>query len=114
MTQLLTFCSGSGGGDDDDYEGHTDPNYFSACTAKYTDLKTLEDARSSLPDHCVDKYIVDDQIAIQEGALQKYKTLVDSGYDKKFEIYEKFAKAQVPEQINNFMATDKVDKYFKC
>jgi hypothetical protein len=114
MTQLLTFCSGSGGGDDDDYEGYTDPNYFSACTAKYTDLKTLEDARSSLPDHCVDKYIVDVQIAIQEGALQKYKTLVDSGYDKKFEIYEKFAKAQVPEQINNFMATDKVDKYFKC
>jgi hypothetical protein len=112
MSQFLTFCSGSGGGDD--YEGYTDPNYWSECTGRFDSLTQLEDARADLPAHCVDQYIVDVEIATQEGALQKYKKLVDEGYDKKFEIYEKFTRAQIPEQINNFMATEKVDKYFKC
>lgn len=104
----------SGSGADEDSEGYIDPDYWSECTSKYTDLKTLEDARSKLPAYCVDQYIVDVEIATQERALQQFKTLLDNGYDKKFETYEKFARRQIPEQINNFMATDKVDKYFKC
>lgn len=62
----------------------------------------------------MEQYIADVQIAVLDGALKKYKDLIDKGYDKKFEIYEKYVKAQIPDQINNFMATDKVDKYFKC
>lgn len=62
----------------------------------------------------MDEFIVDAQIAILDGALKKYKEVVDKGYDKKFEIYEKYVKSQIPDQINNFMASDKVDKYFKC
>lgn len=107
------LCSGSGG-DDDDYEGYQDPDYWPDCTGKYSTLQQLEDSKDSLPAHCVNQYIVDVEIAVQEGALQKYKKLVDDGYDKKFEIYEKYVRAQIPDQINNFMATEKVDKYFKC
>ncbi|CAO2657798.1 Nn.00g070580.m01.CDS01 [Neocucurbitaria sp. VM-36] len=73
-----------------------------------------KDAKNGLPAHCVDQYLDDVQVSINEGALQKYKTLIDNGYDKKFEVYEKYVRAQIPEQINNFMATEKVDKYFKC
>jgi hypothetical protein len=40
--------------------------------------------------------------------------LIDHEYDQKFGIYEKYAKVQVPDQLNNFIASDKVDKYFKC
>ena len=62
----------------------------------------------------MDKYIVDVQVAVMEGALKKYKDLIDKGYDKKFSIYEEYVKAQIPDQIDNFMASEKVDKYFKC
>lgn len=109
---MLTIVSESGG--EDDYEGYEDPDYWSDCNGKYNTLKQLEDVKDSLPEHCVDHYIVDVEIAMHEDALQKYKTLVESGYDKKFEVYERFVREQIPEQINNFMASEKVDKYFKC
>jgi hypothetical protein len=67
-----------------------------------------------VPAHCLEQYLLDIQIAVYERALGKYKQLLDNGYDGKFRTYEKSAKAQVPDQINNFMASDKVDKYFKC
>jgi hypothetical protein len=89
-------------------------DYWSECLGRYNSLKDLKDAKNDLPSHCVNQYLLDVQIMMFEGALKKYKDLVDKGYDKKFEVYEKFVEAQIPEQINNFMATDKVDKYFQC
>jgi hypothetical protein len=62
----------------------------------------------------VDQYIVDVQVTMNDGALQKYKSVIDNGYDQKIEVYEKYLRAQIPELINHFMATNKVDKYFKC
>ncbi|KAH9871192.1 hypothetical protein J1614_006768 [Plenodomus biglobosus] len=109
---LQDFNDGSGGSDD--WEGYEDPNYWSDCSSKYSTLQQLEDAKNGLPEHCVDQYIIDVQVAMNEGALEKYKTVVENGYDKKFAIYEKYVRAQIPEQINNFMATGEVDKYFKC
>jgi hypothetical protein len=46
-------------------------------------------------------------------ALDKYKELVDSGYDSKFKTYARYIKEQVPSQIDEFMA-DQADKYFQC
>lgn len=63
-----------------------------------------------MPAHRVEQYILHVEIASFEGALKKYKDLVDKGYDKKFEIYEKFVASQIPDQINKFMVSDKVDK----
>jgi hypothetical protein len=115
--QLLNFCSGSGESenpDSDGYEGYEDPNYWPDCNSKYSTLKQLEEAKDGLPENCVDQYIVDVQVEMNDGALKKYKSLIDNGYDKKFEVYEKYLRAQIPEQINHLMATDKVSKYFKC
>lgn len=95
-------------------EAIIDPDYWSPCTATYTTIDQLESHKDSIPRHCMEKYIVDVQIAVLEEALSKYKNLVDKGYDDKFAIYEKYVKAQIPDQINNFMASEKVDKYFKC
>ncbi|VBB80335.1 Putative Glycoside Hydrolase Family 18 [Podospora comata] len=85
-----------------------------ACTGQYTTLKQLEDRKGSIPSHCLEQYIVDVQVAIFDGALKKYQKLIDDGYDKKFSVWEGYVKEQIPGQIKNFMATDKVDKYFKC
>ncbi|KAL2193085.1 hypothetical protein P885DRAFT_46060 [Corynascus similis CBS 632.67] len=87
---------------------------LSPCTGSYKTLKQLEDRKGSIPAHCLEQYIVDVQVAVFDGALKKYKKLIDDGYDKKFSIWEGYLKEQIPSQIKNFMATDKVDKYFKC
>jgi hypothetical protein len=89
-------------------------DYWSQCTNKFNSLKDLEDAKNDLASHCVDQHILDVQISMFDDTLKKCKDLVDKGYDKKLEFYEKFVQAQIPEQINNFMATDKVGQYFKC
>ncbi|XP_014561985.1 glycoside hydrolase family 18 protein [Bipolaris victoriae FI3] len=110
---LQAFNDGSGDADDDD-ESYIDRNYWSGCTAKYTTLDQIDDAKDILPAHCLEQYMFAVEISNYEDALNKYKKLMDNGYDKKFAVYEKYSRDQVPEQINNFMATDKVDKYFNC
>jgi hypothetical protein len=87
--------SGSGDNNDDD-EGYIDENYWSACTAVYTTLQQLEDAKNDLPAHCVEQYMLDVEISNYEGALKKYKDLVDKGYDKKFEVYKRFSRVRQP------------------
>ncbi|TIC91656.1 Killer toxin subunits alpha/beta [Colletotrichum higginsianum] len=98
----------------DDTEDELIYEELSPCTASFSTLKQLEDRKGSIPSHCLEQYIVDVQIAVFGGALDKYKKLIDDGYDKKFSIWEGYIKEQIPGQIKNFMATDKVDKYFKC
>lgn len=49
-----------------------------------------------------------------EAALEKYKDLVNNGYDEKFKIYEGYVDEQVQDQIDAFMGSGKADKYFKC
>jgi hypothetical protein len=92
---------------------YLDLNYWSDCTESFTSLQQLEDKKDSIPDHCIEQYILDIQVAVFEAAISKYKDLIDHHYDEKFKIYEKYAKTQVPDQLNRFVASDKVDKYFK-
>lgn len=111
---MLTVCSGSGGDDYDEKDDFVDEKYWTDCDGKYSTLKQLEDRKKSIPSHCMEQYIADVQIAVLDGALKKYKDLVDKGYDEKFDIYQGYVIGQIPYQINAFMASDKVDKYFKC
>lgn len=67
-----------------------------------------------VPKHCIEQALVDVQVTTLELSLKNYKSLIDGGYDSKFKTYERFVKTQIPGQINSFMASDKVDKYFKC
>ena len=106
-------CSRSGYADVDESE-YIDENYWAPCRYIFTTLAQLGKRKGSVPAHCVEQYLLDIQIAVFEGFLRKYKDLLSNGYDGKFKTYEKSAKAQVPDQINNFMASDNVNKYFKC
>ena len=67
-----------------------------------------------MPSHCITRYLVQVEVATYKTALNKYKKLIDNGYDKKFKIYKDYVIEQISSQINSFMATDKADKYFKC
>ena len=93
--------------DDDDYI-EIDPDYWSDCPEAFVPPPLM------IPVHCTEQNIVRGLISIFDTSLQKYKDLIDHEYDKKFGVYEEYAKAQVPDQLNNYMASDKVDKYFKC
>ncbi|KAM5436548.1 putative chitinase [Microsporum ferrugineum] len=83
------------------------------CSKTYTSFKQLEDDKGSIPAHCMEKYIVNVEIAVMEAALKKYKDLVNKGYDGKFKTYERYIDEQIPGQIDIFMK-EKADKYFKC
>ncbi|KAK2024007.1 family 18 glycosyl hydrolase [Colletotrichum zoysiae] len=110
---LQTWVDGSGNTTDD----NTDEEYYealSACTASFSTLKQLEERNTSIPSHCLEQYIVDVQTAVFDESLKKYNNLIKDGYDNKFSIWEGYIKEQIPGQIKKFMATDKVDKYFKC
>ncbi|KAH7311959.1 family 18 glycosyl hydrolase, partial [Rhexocercosporidium sp. MPI-PUGE-AT-0058] len=98
----------------DDTEDKLVYEELAPCTGSYSTLKQLEDRKGSIPSHCLEQYIVDVQIAVFDDALKKYQMLIDDNYDKKFSVWEGYIKEQIPGQIKKFMATDKVDKYFKC
>lgn len=91
----LTSHSGSGDADDDD-ESYIDRNYWSGCTAKYTTLDQIDDAKDILPAHCLEQYMFAVEISNYEDALNKYKKLMDNGYDKKFAVYEKYSRVRRP------------------
>ncbi|KAH7143395.1 glycoside hydrolase family 18 protein [Dactylonectria macrodidyma] len=109
------FVDGTGYSQDypDDYEPYIDVDLYPECQGKYTSFKMMEDSKSMAP-HCVEKYIVDVEVAVMEAALKKYKALVDGGYDEKFEMYEGYVSDQVPDQVEAFMISGKADDYFKC
>lgn len=55
-------------------------------------MDSLEGAKDDLPAHCLEQYMLDVEISNYEGALKKYKDLMDDGYDKKFGVYEKYSR----------------------
>jgi Glycosyl hydrolases family 18 len=107
--------TGDGGGGDDDGESSGDyvDEDFPPCTGTYSTFDLLKKARHKIHRHCLNKYILDVEIAVIERALKKYKDLVDGDYDEKFGIYESYVKQQVPIQINRFVG-ENGDKYFQC
>ncbi|KAI0181182.1 putative glycosyl hydrolase, family 18 [Hypoxylon sp. FL1284] len=112
---LQYYWDGSGGDNyPDDYEYEIDDDYWPWCQASYTTLDQLTDRKGDMPVNCIEQYIVDIQTATLERALDDYKDLIDSGYDDKFSTYERYVTDQVPDQINHFMAQDKVQDYFTC
>ena len=88
---------------------YVDLDYWSSCTASDITLEYLQSQKDQIPYHCLEQYIADIQVRILDETLKKYEDLLDNGYDGKFSTYEKYMKYQAPDQINNFMASDKVD-----
>ncbi|KAF4156615.1 hypothetical protein CNMCM6069_006513 [Aspergillus lentulus] len=116
---LQAFRDGSGGDDyPDDYEPYIDTSMYPECVTKYTTFKELNDHKDSIPAHCMEQYIFNVEVAVMEAALEKYKDLVNNGYDEKYKIYEGYVdervQDQIEDQIDAFMGSGKADKYFKC
>lgn len=99
---------------DPNYVNVIDLDYYAKCDTNYTSLGQLTDAKDKIPFYCMDQYIVDVEIQIMSDALAKYKDLVSSGYDEKFQIYEDYTIELVPSQINAFMGNGHADDFFKC
>lgn len=100
----------------DDYDdgAYIDDHYWPDCTSSYISLEQLEEDMNWARPQCMEEYILQVELVLFDNALEKYKELIDHGYDGKFETYQRYVKEQIPGQINNFMASDKVDKYFTC
>ncbi|KAF7556909.1 hypothetical protein G7046_g6170 [Stylonectria norvegica] len=114
---LQQFMDGSGGDDSgypDDYEPYISHDLHPDCMGAYTTFQQLQDRIKTIPAHCMGQYIVAVEIAVMEAALDKYKDLVDEGYDKKFKVWEGYVSAQVTDQIDMYMSSGKADTYFKC
>ncbi|GFG26431.1 killer toxin subunits alpha/beta [Aspergillus udagawae] len=112
---LQEFKDGNSGDDyPDDYEPYIDTSMYPECVTKYTTFKELDDHKDSIPSHCMEQYIFNVEVAVMEAALEKYKNLVNNGYDEKFKIYAGYVDDQVQDQIDAFMGSGKADKYFKC
>ncbi|KAJ3492170.1 hypothetical protein NLG97_g5467 [Lecanicillium saksenae] len=84
------------------------------CTARFTDFDALELEKDTIPPICLELYLIDVALQAMEDALNKYKKLVDGGYDDKFNYYSDYIKRLVPMQIDEFMASGKADDYFTC
>ncbi|KAF4170541.1 hypothetical protein CNMCM8927_004533 [Aspergillus lentulus] len=96
---LQAFRDGSGGDDyPDDYKPYIDTSTYPECVTKYTTFKELKDHKDSIPAHCMEQYIFNVEVAVMEAALEKYKDLVNNGYDEKFKIYEGYVDEQVQDQ----------------
>ena len=98
----------------DDTPGYIDLDYRAACGGMYTTFEQLEASKGSIADHCVEQYLLDVQVAVFNTALTKYKDLIDDGYDNKFKTYAKYVRDSVPDQLNAFMASENMHKYFRC
>lgn len=112
-------CEGGGGGGDDgridecDNDGNYEDEDYPPCTGTYSAFEHLENSKDKIPGHCLEKYILDVEIAVMEKALKQYQYLVNGDYDEKFRIYADYVEEQVPDQIDLFVG-DNGDGYFQC
>lgn len=73
-----------------------------ACSSQYSSLEQLEKDAEKIPAECMAQYIVTAETAMLDSALNSYDDLIHGGYDKKFTVYEKATRDQVPLQIYTY------------
>jgi len=99
--------------DEDSSLDEDDPNYGkyeeivrihdkTQCSSKYTSLDQLEKDAHKIPADCMASYLVSAEAAMLDSALNSYDGLIKGGYDKKFAVYERVTKAQIPLQIYKY------------
>jgi hypothetical protein len=99
--------------DEDDSSEEDDPLYGTyeeivrihdktQCSSKYTSLDQLENDADKIPADCMASYLVAAEVAMLDSSLNSYDVLIKGGYDKKFAVYEKATKDQIPTQIYQY------------
>ncbi|KAG4434978.1 hypothetical protein IFR05_009532 [Cadophora sp. M221] len=105
------LLSSSAGDDIDDDEPYVpDP----PCSGIYRNVTQVMAAVANIPDHCLDKYLVDAEIATINDSLDKYTETISKGYDSKFNIYAEHIKQLVPLQLIAYMAGAQASGFFTC
>ncbi|PTB69952.1 glycoside hydrolase family 18 protein [Trichoderma citrinoviride] len=89
-------------------------NHYEDCDSEFSTLDQLNKVRGEIPFYCVDLYIVDMEIQLLSTALDRYKDLIDNGYDEKFKTFEEYTVEQIPSQINAVMGNGHVGDFFTC
>lgn len=84
------------------------------CPSKYNTLENVEKSKSSIPQHCLDKYLLQTQLNTLGTALSDYNSILRDGYDDKFKAYQRSVLQQVPDQINKFMEGAQASGNWTC
>lgn len=109
---------GGNGGTGPDDEDQDDFEEIAAdrppCMGKYYKLSEVESYARKIPSYCMDLYLANVQIAALESSLNEYDRQISKGYDRKFSVYERAMRQQVPGQVHSYMASDRANKYFRC
>ncbi|KAK0103087.1 hypothetical protein ONS96_005698 [Cadophora gregata f. sp. sojae] len=111
--------------DEDSSVEEDDPNYGkyteivrihdkTQCSSKYTSLDQIEKDADKIPADCMASYLVAAEVAMLDSSLNSYDSLIKGGYDKKFAVYERVTKAQIPLQIFKYMGGAQKSGFFEC
>jgi hypothetical protein len=84
------------------------------CPSKYHTLEDVENSKSSIPQHCLDKYLLQTQLDTLGKSLADYNGILRDGYDYKFQAYQRSVLKQVPDQINKFMEGAQASGNWTC
>jgi hypothetical protein len=110
--------SGESGSSDNDWDEEEDQLIIdlglSSCPGYFSTLSDIEAAKSSIPTHCFDKYILQAMLETMSKALNGYVRVVQNGYDRKFEVYQELVKAQVKENLLQYMRGAQASGNFRC
>ncbi|KAI9162741.1 putative glycoside hydrolase family 18 protein [Paramyrothecium foliicola] len=101
----------------DEFEGFEDPGWKEPkpkdranCTGTYDKLSAIP---SDTPTHCRNLYILQSLSKMLKDTLTGYDTLINGGYDKKFNTYAGAVAQSGNKVLENFMFT-KGNDYFQC
>jgi len=83
------------------------------CSSRYTSLEQLEKDADRIPADCMASYLVAAEVAMLDSSLRSYDALINGGYDKKYAVYERVTKAQIPLQIYKYstLSTDSIHSH---
>ncbi|KAI8303634.1 exo-1,3-beta-D-glucanase [Colletotrichum sp. SAR11_59] len=110
----LLSSSGSGNVDNDLADQVILGTMLPPCPSKYNTLENVEKSKSSIPQHCLDKYLLQTQLNTLGTALSDYNSILRDGYDDKFKAYQRSVLQQVPDQINKFMEGAQASGNWTC
>ncbi|KAH7333308.1 exo-1,3-beta-D-glucanase [Rhexocercosporidium sp. MPI-PUGE-AT-0058] len=109
---LLSTSSGDDDDDDDNLSNEL-PRATYPCTASFRNISQVLNSLYIPPD-CLDRYLLEAEIATIQDSLDKYTKVISDGYDKKFQIYANHIKDLIPLQIKDYMSGAQASGFFTC
>jgi len=87
--------------------------YRGPCDKSYPGLDELQKDIESTPRYCINQYLIEIESRILDSTLHDYNEILKQGYDDKFQVYSKYIKELVPNQLDDYMMNHASD-HFSC